>query len=74
MTMLSPSIKSMHVTAPANGNFVMIEPRFNYDDPFGKEWSKEEDTGMVVLAPGQSVQWKIRLEIYAPSSNGVIHP
>ncbi|HMG02485.1 MAG TPA: hypothetical protein VK596_05090 [Edaphobacter sp.] len=74
MTMLSPSIKAIHVTAPADGNFVTIEPRFNHDDPFGKEWSKEEDTGMVVLSPGQSAQWKVRLEIYAPSSSGVIHP
>jgi galactose mutarotase-like enzyme len=70
MTMLSPSIKTMHVTAPADKNFVMIEPRFNYDDPFGREWAKEEDTGMAIVSPGHSIQWKIRLEIYGPSSTG----
>ena len=64
MTMLSPSIKSVHVTAPADKNFIMIEPRFNYDDPFGREWPKEEDTGMTIVSPGHSVQWKIRMEIY----------
>ncbi len=58
MTMLSPSIKSVHVTAPADKNFIMIEPRFNYDDPFGREWPKEEDTGMTIVSPGHSVQWE----------------
>jgi galactose mutarotase-like enzyme len=67
MTMLSPSIKAIHVEAPAEKNFVMVEPRFNYDDPFGHEWAKDENTGMIVIQPSQSAQWKIRLEIYAPT-------
>lgn len=74
MTMLSPSIKAMHVEAPADGSFVMIEPRFNYDDPFGREWSKDESTGMLVIGPGQTAQWKIRLEIYAPKPMAEAHP
>jgi galactose mutarotase-like enzyme len=65
ITMLSPAIKAIHVTAPANASFISIDPRFNHDDPFGHEWAKGEDTGMVVLEPGQTVQWKIRLEIFA---------
>lgn len=65
ITMLSPAIKAIHVNAPANASFVSIDPQFNYDDPFGHEWPKNEDTGMVVLEPGQIVQWKIRLEIFA---------
>ena len=24
-----------------------------YDDPFGRQWAKDEDTGMVVLEPGR---------------------
>jgi hypothetical protein len=68
MTMLSSSIKAVHVQTQANGGSILLEPRFNYDDPFGKEWAQDEDTGMVVLQPGKSVQWKIRLEIFAPSS------
>lgn len=39
--------------------------RFNYDDPFGREWPRDEDTGMVVLEPGRSATWRIRLEIFA---------
>jgi hypothetical protein len=44
---------------------VSIDPQTNYDDPFGREWPKDEDTGMAVLDPGKSVQWKIRLEIFS---------
>jgi len=68
ITMLSASIKAVHVQSGADGKSILLEPRFNYDDPFGREWPKEEDTGMMVLRPGQSVQWRIRLEIFTPPS------
>lgn len=71
LTILSPTINAIHVNAPADASFVSINPQFNYDDPFGREWARGEDTGMVVLEPGQTTQWKIRLEIFAldaPSS------
>ena len=64
ITLLSPQIKAIRVQAPADQAMVVIDPQFNYDDPFGKEWAKDEDTGMVVLQPGQVVQWKIRLELF----------
>jgi galactose mutarotase-like enzyme len=67
LTMLSPAIHAIRVLAPANGGFVTIDPQFNYDDPFGREWGPENDTGMVLLQPGQTTQWKIRLEIYSLS-------
>ncbi len=69
ITAISSTIKAMRVYAPADSNFVSIEPQFNYDDPFGHEWAKEEDTGMVVLQPGQSVQWMVRLEIFSLTSD-----
>ena len=65
VTAISPMIKAIHIDAPSGGNFVSIDPQFNYDDPLGRQWPKSEDTGMVVLQPGQSVQWKIRLEIFS---------
>ncbi len=65
ITALSPSIKAIRVDAPADASFISIDPQFNYDDPLGKEWAKGEDTGMVVLQPGQTVQWKVRLEIFS---------
>jgi aldose 1-epimerase len=67
ITMLSASIKAIHVSAPADGKSIVLEPRFNYDDPFGTEWSKDEKSGMTILQPGDSVQWQIRLEIYGPA-------
>jgi hypothetical protein len=69
ITMLSPSIKALHVSAPADGEYISISPRFNYDDPFGREWAGE-DTGMVVLQPGQTTQWRIRVEIFAVPMGG----
>ena len=64
MTALSPTIKAMRVVAPANGGYVSISPQYNYPDPLGREWGKETDAGMVVLQPGQSTEWKVRLELF----------
>jgi galactose mutarotase-like enzyme len=66
LTALSSTIKAMRVVAPAEGGFVSIAPQFNYPDPFGREWGKDTDTGIVVLQPGQSTQWKVRLELLSP--------
>jgi aldose 1-epimerase len=67
ITALSSSIKAMCVAAPANGDYVSIEPQFNYPDPFGREWAKEPNTGMVVLQPGESTEWKVRLDLVSPT-------
>ncbi len=74
ITMLSSSIKAIHVEAPADGKSILIEPRFNYDDPFGREWAQQEDTGMVTLQPGRSVQWRIRFEIFSLTAAPVNQP
>ncbi len=65
ITALSPTIKAFRVYAPLDGSFVSIDPQFNFDDPFGREWPRDEDTGMVVLQPGQTTQWHIRMEIFS---------
>jgi len=72
ITVLSVDIKALRVYAPADANFISLDPQFNYDDPFGKEWGGE-DTGMVVLPPGHTAQWKIRLEIFSLNSNSSQH-
>jgi aldose 1-epimerase len=74
LTAMSSNIKAMRVYAPVGEAFVSIDPRFNYDDPFGREWANGEDTGMVMLQPGQSVQWKIRLEIFSLTAGEARHP
>ncbi|GAC1422911.1 MAG: hypothetical protein NVSMB62_19050 [Acidobacteriaceae bacterium] len=65
ITTLSSSIKAIHVTARRNEKYISIEPRFNVDDPFGREWGHDEQTGMAVLQPGQTAQWQIRLELFS---------
>jgi galactose mutarotase-like enzyme len=65
---LSPSIKAIHVFSPAGSSFVSISPQMNYDDPWGRQWSQDEDTGIAQLTPGQTVQWKIRLELFTPAA------
>jgi len=59
---LSPEIKSIQVYAPTNKNFVAIEPQFNLPDPYSRSWGGT-DTGMVLLKPGESVSWRVRLEL-----------
>ena len=73
ITALTPTIKAFRVYAPLDGSFLSIDPQFNFDDPFGREWPKNEDTGMVVLQPGQTAQWYIRLEIFSLSSDPAEH-
>ena len=62
---VSPEIKTVQAYSPKTATFVAIEPQFNFVDPFGKEW-KGMDTGMVTLRPGQSVTWKVKLELFKP--------
>jgi len=71
LTALSPTIQAIRVIAPADADYVSIGPQFNYDDPFGLEWGKDIDTGMVVLQPGQSTQWKVRLELFSLAGNPI---
>jgi aldose 1-epimerase len=62
---LSRHVNAVQVYAPVDQQFVALEPQFNYNDPFGKEWGNS-DTGMVTLLPGQSVTWKVKLELFIP--------
>lgn len=68
LTALSPTIRAVRVIAPRNGKFITIDPQFNFPDPFGKEW-QSADTGMVVLQPGETTQWKVRLELISPNND-----
>ena len=61
----SPEIRSMQVYSPPDKDFVAIEPQFNLPDPYGSEW-KDANTGMVLLKPGESTTWRVRLELFTP--------
>ncbi len=69
LRIISPSreIRAIQVYAPVNRNFVCIEPQFNLADPFSPIW-KGRDTGMVMLKPGESVTYKVRLELFRPEA------
>jgi aldose 1-epimerase len=62
---LSRHIESIQVYAPLQKNFVAIEPQFNLPDPYDRGWGGA-NTGMVLLRPGQSVSWHVRLELFTP--------
>ena len=69
---LLPEVKAVQVYAPPDKNFVAVEPQFNLVDPFNKKLWGKTDTGMVLLQPGQSVSWHIRLELFTPAA-GAAH-
>jgi galactose mutarotase-like enzyme len=77
LTPLTANIKFLRVVAPADKPWISIEPDTNVDDPFGREWTSPDQTGIITLQPGETMQWRVRLEIFslaapsvAPGSNG----
>ncbi len=65
---LTPHIRSIQVYAPPQKNFVAIEPQFNLPDPYNRNWGSVSGD-MVLLQPGQSVSWHVRLELFTPKEN-----
>jgi galactose mutarotase-like enzyme len=63
---LSPEIQAIQIYAPLGKNFVAVEPQFNLVDPYNKIWGSR-NTGMAHLQPGESVCWRVRLELFTPS-------
>jgi hypothetical protein len=59
---MSANITNLHVVAPADKKWVSITPATNMPDAFGAEW-KPGDGGMMTLAPGATVEWKVRVEV-----------
>jgi galactose mutarotase-like enzyme len=62
----SPHVKAIQVYGPPEKAFIVLEPQFNWADPFGKEWPPGVDTGMAILEPGDSVVYSARLELFTP--------
>ena len=60
---MSSNTQEMQVFAPAGADYVSLGAQTNLDDPFGRAWSTSEEP-IKVLQPGQSVEWKVRLEIF----------
>lgn len=64
MTALSTTIREVRVAAPLEGGYLSLGMQTNLDDPFGKEWSETSEAGITTLKPGQSLEWRVRLEIF----------
>ncbi|HYG64308.1 MAG TPA: aldose 1-epimerase [Thermoanaerobaculia bacterium] len=62
----SPFIRAIQVFAPPHRQIVVLEPQFNRADPFGAQWGEGADTGMAILAPGESAFYSARLELFVP--------
>ncbi len=65
MTAISSSIREFRVVSPAGANYVGLGTQTNYDDPLGKEWNGADSAAIMTLMPGQTVEWKVRLEIFS---------
>jgi len=66
ITAHSKQVHAVQVYAPPDKSFVVVEPQFNLADPFSKVWPKNVDTGMVKLAPGESVRYSVSVALFVP--------
>lgn len=60
----APPVKAFQVYAPPDKGFVVVEPQYNWADPFSPVWHGE-DTGMAVLQPGERTTYAARVELFA---------
>lgn len=60
----SAAVSAVQAFAPPDRPFVVIEPQFNWANPYGREWAAAPDSGagMVLLGPGASVSYEVKVE------------
>jgi aldose 1-epimerase len=63
LTALSRHISAVQLYAPPDGAFAVIEPQFNWADPFSDVWPAGVNTGMVVVRPDEDITWAVRWEL-----------
>ncbi len=61
---LTANIKGLRVIAPPDNPWVAIGPYTNFDDALGSEWDTSEGSGITTLQPGDTLQWKVRVEVF----------
>ncbi len=66
ITAPGPDIHAIQIYAPPDKHFVVLEPQFNFAEPFSKIWNGAE-TGMQLLQPNQSVTYIVKLELFVPT-------
>lgn len=58
----APPVKAFQVYAPPDRGLVVVEPQFNWADPYSPVW-RGRDTGMALLQPGEATTYAVRLEL-----------
>ena len=66
VTALSPEVSAIQVYSLPSEPFIVLEPQFNWADPFGAQWPQGSDTGMVLLEPSEEVVYSTKLELFTP--------
>lgn len=62
---MSANIRGLRVIAPPDKPWVCIGPATNFDDALGAQWNTSEGSGITTLQPGDSIQWKVRVELFS---------
>ena len=69
MTAVSDNIRELRVSSPSGAKYVSLGTQTNFDDPLGKEWGGADNLAIPALLPGQSAEWKVRLEIFSVANH-----
>lgn len=71
MTAASDNMRELRVTSPSSSTYVSLGMQTNLDDPLGKEWIGNDSEAIGTLLPGQTAEWKVRLEIFPISNHSI---
>jgi galactose mutarotase-like enzyme len=66
VTALSREVSAIQVYSLPSEPFIVLEPQFNWADPYGAQWREGTDTGMVTLEPNEQVVYSTKLELFTP--------
>jgi aldose 1-epimerase len=61
----APPVQAVQVYAPTDRAVVVVEPQYNWADPFNPMW-KGTDTGLVTLRPGEATTYLARVDLFTP--------
>jgi aldose 1-epimerase len=59
----SAAINSIQLYAPPEHDYIVLEHQYNRPDPFGSEWRDSQLGDMVILEPGGTTVFNVRLEL-----------
>lgn len=68
----STSIHELRVFAPAGADVVSLGMQTNYENPLDRVW-EHDDAAVVTLQPGQTLQYKVTLEIFPIMKQSLVH-